>query len=307
MAGGFKNFLASDKGTARLRKKELEGIKRCLEQGSYLSTPMTDGVGGNVSINEYKGATISIQGWRVSNEDKQTVKEINGDELFMGVYDGHGGDAVSKILESKLHNAVEKTTTADEESLKTTFEQLDLEIRSVLDKDASATGSTCNVCILTSDQIICANSGDCRAVLSRGDEVIPLSIDHIPDLENETKRILKSGLTVTNGRVSGMLNLSRAFGDFDLKDSSLAPADQGITASCDVTTFSRMSNDNFIIQACDGIWGARTNEEVVSFVQKRLSTEDPYEICHSLCKDILAPTADAENGTDNMTINLILL
>ena len=68
--------------------------------------------------------------------------------------------------------------------------------------------------MITPTEIICANAGDSRAVLSSGNNAIGLSEDHKPDNTDEEKRIRSAGHTVEDARVDGNLALSRAFGDF---------------------------------------------------------------------------------------------
>jgi serine/threonine protein phosphatase PrpC len=52
-----------------------------------------------------------------------------------------------------------------------------------------------------------------------------------------------------------MLSVSRAFGDFELKDYEKLPWDEQIvTCKPAIETFARSSRDNFLLLACDGIW-----------------------------------------------------
>ncbi len=60
--------------------------------------------------------------------------------------------------------------------------------------------------------------------------MIALSIDHKPDMPDELKRIQNAGgfgkisKVVSDGRVNGNLNLSRAMGDLEYKkDTKLTP------------------------------------------------------------------------------------
>ncbi len=46
---------------------------------------------------------------------------------------------------------------------------------------------------------------------------VPLSFDHKTDCEIEIARITHCGSVVTEGRVDGNLNLTRAFGDLKYK------------------------------------------------------------------------------------------
>jgi protein phosphatase 1G len=73
-----------------------------------------------------------------------------------------------------------------------------------------------------------ANSGDSRSVLCRANggtdakgqptyENFDMSVDHKPDNVEEKRRIEKAGGFVSDGRVNGNLNLSRALGDLEYK------------------------------------------------------------------------------------------
>ncbi|KAH9715885.1 putative protein phosphatase 2C 60 [Citrus sinensis] len=71
-------------------------------------------------------------------------------------------------------------------------------------------GSTACVAIIRDKQLVVANAGDSRCVLSRKGQALNLSKDHKPDLEVEKDRILKAGGFIQVGRVNGSLNLARA-------------------------------------------------------------------------------------------------
>ena len=100
------------------------------------------------------------------------------------------------------------------------------------------------VVLITETQIYCANSGDTRAVLSNSAVAHPLSFDHKPEHENERKRIIAANHTVAKNRVDGILSLSRAIGDFGLKDHpDLSAEKQAVTALPDVTCRARDLKD----------------------------------------------------------------
>ena len=93
------------------------------------------------------------------------------------------------------------------------------EISSYIDANSTTSyaGCTATVVLVTSNEIYCANAGDSRTVMSRASKAIELSHDHKPDDAPESARIYQAGGFVEDGRVNGMLALSRALGDFEYK------------------------------------------------------------------------------------------
>jgi len=78
------------------------------------------------------------------------------------------------------------------------------------------------VCLLTPDTLYCANSGDSRACLClKNGKVIELSWDHKPENDIETKRIKAAGGFIEDGRVQGIIAVSRAIGDWEYKNPAL--------------------------------------------------------------------------------------
>ena len=80
-------------------------------------------------------------------------------------------------------------------------------------------GCTANVICIDQElkKIFVANAGDSRCCLGAGGKCIPLSFDHKPESDIERKRIEAVGSVITEERVDGNLNLTRAFGDLKYK------------------------------------------------------------------------------------------
>ncbi len=91
-------------------------------------------------------------------------------------------------------------------------------------------------------------------------------------------RLAKLGCTVMFGRVSGILAVSRGFGDIDFK----APHNQGVdfvSAVPYVNTIELTDNDEFLVVACDGLWDVLTYEEAVEFVaSQRWNGRSPIQV-----------------------------
>jgi protein phosphatase 2C family protein 2/3 len=170
-------------------------------------------------------------------------------------------------------------------------------------------GCTAVVALVTSKQIIVANAGDSRCVMSRRGQAIALSKDHKPKNADEYKRILAAGGYVNFGRVNGNLALSRAIGDFEFKrNSELKPEKQIITAKPDIVEHWLTGEDEFLIVACDGIWDCMPNQHVVNFIRERIVEGRELQI---ICEDLMdrclasAPWIMEGIGADNMTLIIV--
>lgn len=218
---------------------------------------------------------------------------------FFGVYDGHGGSQVANYCCDRLHLAlVEEIENIEygfvdgligenwqvqwEKAFTSCFEKVDDEIGGKVSRgalggnadtsDASfepiapeTVGSTAVVALVCASHIIVANCGDSRAVLCRGKEAMPLSIDHKPNREDEYARIEASGGKVIqwNGhRVLGVLAMSRSIGDRYLKP--------WIIPEPEVMFVPRAREDECLILASDGLWDVMSNEEACEVARKRI-------------------------------------
>ena len=172
-------------------------------------------------------------------------------------------------------------------------------------------GSTAVVVLVTPSHIICANTGDSRALLRRGGRTLPLSFDHKPSEVPERLRICDHGGFVKGKRVNGDLAVSRAFGDFVYKDNgspyytSRVASQQKVIVSPDFVVYPRNdAQDEFIILACDGIWDVASNKQLSEFVYRLLS--DGEVDLGNVCEECLDTCLDRQSR-DNMTMMLVSL
>ncbi len=93
-----------------------------------------------------------------------------------------------------------------------------------------------------------ANIGDCRAVIACKDgSAQRLTNDHKASEKAEQERVRKAKGTILNNRVNGTLAITRAFGDFDLKN-------QGVISEPECVSVPVESRHSVLIIACDGVW-----------------------------------------------------
>jgi len=271
-----------------------------------------------------------MQGWRVNMEDAHITKfnvckDLDDVHIF-AVFDGHGGKEVARFVERHFSDellATEAFRKGDyENALKTTFLKMDVliqtpegkkEVSQLKNSDdnsgESFAGCTACVILIVKNYIYCANAGDSRCVLSSKGLAVEMSQDHKPELQSEKDRITKAGGFITDGRVNGNLNLSRALGDLEYKkDTNLAEKNQLITAYPEVRKRELTSDDEFFVLGCDGIWECMTNQEIVQFVAKKLGeTASVSTVCEDLMEKIIAPDTSTGIGCDNMTCIIVTL
>jgi serine/threonine protein phosphatase PrpC len=156
--------------------------------------------------------------------------------------------------------------------------------------------------LIVDDDIIIANAGDCRVVAWRGGEVQRITKDHKPNDEDERRRIEDLGGEITstelpNGnfyfldipttsigsisyRVNGILAVARAMGDFALEPY--------ITSVPDIFHLD-ITDDEFVVIACDGIWDVLQDEEVVQICNAYWKDgKDPYDLEGAACRYVMS-------------------
>ncbi|CAI0628633.1 unnamed protein product [Linum tenue] len=169
-------------------------------------------------------------------------------------------------------------------------------------------GSTALVVVLSCCQIITSNCGDSRALLCRGTQAIPLSVDQKPDREDELKRIEDAGGKVFNwngARVLGVLAMSRAIGDRHLRPYVIPVPE--------ITFTARREDDECLIAASDGLWDVMTNDEVGEVARRVLrrwrrapaSSSNSNTTAAQAVADSLTEMAYGRNSSDNISIVVV--
>jgi len=147
-----------------------------------------------------------MQGWRKGQEDAHLhIFDIIPNVHLFAVFDGHGGKEVSRYCERHLPKMLQSNEDFCQHNfdraLKTVFLKIDMQLiskagRIELSKLARGgapyggvvnsaqipfqSGCTANLILVTPTQIICANSGDSRSVVSEAGKAVELSWDHKP-------------------------------------------------------------------------------------------------------------------------------
>ncbi len=223
----------------------------------------------NASVVNRKVIHVSYKGQRDENEDAMSIVQNNTANVY-AIYDGHGGDKISKYLHNNLPKYFINQKIKyplHKKNIYDIFNKIQTKISNTYKRQAIDSGSTC-LCVVEYDNnnMHIINTGDCRCVLSRDGKAIPLTNDHKPELDSEKKRINKVKgdekvyLDDEGTYRIGPLSVSRAFGDLDT-----APY---ITHKPDISNLKIQKKDNFLILGCDGIWDVVKNQEAVDFVLK---------------------------------------
>ncbi|VAI44474.1 unnamed protein product [Triticum turgidum subsp. durum] len=191
------------------------------------------------------------------------------------------------------------------------------------DFDGPTCGSTACVALVRNNQLVVANAGDSRCVISRAGQAYNLSRDHKPELVAERERILKAGGFIRMGRINGSLNLARAIGDMEFKQNKfLPPEKQIVTSNPDINVVELCNEDDFLVLACDGIWDCMSSQQLVDFIHEHINTSTEgvlvmfnndtkmqesslSAVCERVLDRCLAPSTMGGDGCDNMTMILV--
>ncbi|XP_042418903.1 probable protein phosphatase 2C 66 [Zingiber officinale] len=157
------------------------------------------------------------------------------------------------------------------------FKVVDKDLKDNSAVDCFCSGTTAVTMVKQGQDLVIGNLGDSRAVMGTRDEdnnliAVQMTVDFKPNLPGEAARIRKckgrvfalkdksetARLWLPNKNSPG-LAMSRAFGDFCLKD-------YGLISVPDILYHRLSDKDKFIILASDGVWDVLSNKEAVDIV-----------------------------------------
>jgi len=275
-----------------------------------------------IGVDAQQGTRRTMEDTHVCLPNARTLEGYRGPPAcYLAVYDGHGGVKSATHVEEHLHKSLllsaEWAAGDHDLALRKAFERVDGELVKRAAAEKFKDGTTVVVVVLLGNELISANVGDSEAVLGRrrvaGDPAaktgpvrpgyapVLLSEKHLPTVKSEKERIETIGGYVVQGRLFGRLAVSRALGDAELKRPQ--QEQNYVSSEPQIMRVKLQPGDDFVIIACDGLWGKFTAEEACNFVATwRAKGEPASVIAKKLVDDALL-----RGSMDNCTVILALL
>ena len=275
----------------------------------------------------YKSRNGTINGVkRIKNQNciivKPKLHNVKGNYLF-GVCSGHGaqGNTLSEYAKESILTSIElllpvnPTTEDTQRVLKSLIERVS---ESLSDSNIEIRFSGCTVLtvLIIGNKCICANLGDCKAVIGKEQdswESFLLSSDHSLRNKKERKRMIANNARIAyeskenrvekfymgNEDVPG-LDITRSIGD---KIGKFI----GMLSSPDVLVHAVKPCDRFIIIGTRGFWKVMAEIEAVCIVRFTLQNGIEDTACNELIKEAERRWAEQARDRDDLTVMVIYL
>ena len=221
---------------------------------------------------------------------------------YFSLFDGHGIDCIepTKYATCRFPNIlIENLQNSNyniEQSLINSFKKIDDELKKY--SQIENCGSTATIILIDKELnlIYSANVGDSKSILINKNKTYKnLTTEHkVESNYEENERIKKIGGMIFNGRLFGQLVLSRALGDFSLKNN-------GLISIPSIHKILLNEDDCFIVIASDGIWDVLSEDDITNICI------DNYNLnCDELGKFIVKKAIDM-GSEDNISCIIVLI
>ena len=239
----------------------------------------------------FRGGHADARGRRPTMEDASSSHgEFAGaGTQYYGLFDGHGGREAALFCAQNLHVMIAQEIENGKD-VQEAIRQSILEInRKVLAK-WEFVGTTAAIAVIVDDVIYTANVGDSRVILIENGKAKRLSFDHKATNSTEKALIMARGGRVYQGRVNGILMVSRAIGDAEIA--------RYITCEPYMTKTPLVEGMKLIL-ACDGVWDVMSDQNAADIFLQR---KDPLEAARAIKAESL------RRGTmDNVSVMCVEL
>lgn len=272
----------------------------------------------------------SEKGQRPKQEDRVFIySNEKGNIRVFGCFDGHGPDkGGGAVISEALVSAFQEVCKELKEDLfrndrlfrqfiRANFKHIDEWLLEEFDEIAIESGSTATLGFYESksNTYYTVNLGDSRTIYFEKDERRPgrhkvgtygQTLDHKPSDVSEISRIEKAGGTVRTSsdsskvpRVDGVLALSRAFGDYQLKVPYNESIRHWVSNTPNINGPIHPKGTFYSVSGSDGVFDQMTNAEIMEIVLKPNN-----EKLKSKCNYIVQESLDRwrqRGGRDNVT------
>ncbi|EAL65310.1 protein phosphatase 2C-related protein [Dictyostelium discoideum AX4] len=240
--------------------------------------------------------------YRRTMEDEHVIIDCFGGDANQGyfaIYDGHGGRGAVEFTAKTLHvNLLDEINKSPEGDILELFRNSYLLTdKQMNESEIQFSGTTSITALIRKNPVdgekylYVANAGDARAVVCHNKVAERLSYDHKGSDPEEVKRIDAAGGFVCNGRVNGILAVTRSLGDHSMKDHVIGdPYKRSIKLD---------SGHTHLILACDGLWDVTSDQDAVDLILNETEAQKMSDklLLHALKK----------GSTDNISIIVVIL
>ena len=253
---------------------------------------------------------IKYKGNRIKMEDYHLTLLYKNIQIF-GIFDGHGGNLLSKTLPTLLepiHKLVYQfyKKSINKETFTNQINQQNIYIDKYFIKPSYKNqGSTLHLLYITpGSSIILINVGDSKSIIVHKNNIILETIQHRPSHYIEYDRIIRNGDNVSRNentiRINNKLSVSRSFGDFRYKyiNNKYNGLESTVSVDSDIYVID-IEQNSYIIMASDGLWDNVSQEYIINTIQL-------YKNMEIIIKYLLNRVL-LEGSNDNITIIIIKL